>query len=1386
MTSSNLKIPVSADVSGVLDAMQQVQEKAKQVNDTMQSGQVGIDIKEAKKDLADLEASAKALTEGLEKVKQSGADIPLEQLDQMTDALKEAAEVAANLEKVLNAVGQGSGLSGTVDGAAKTVEHLKRAKKAHEALTGEGRKFSREQVEGAKKAFDQWRKSGARGTTKIKNQEFDDWVTGGWRSHSIDQTEAKRNREHILRSVGLDAGTPDAAGKGGGSRANRMGAAAGALGGVASSVLNGGDGLFGAAGGAAGAGAGALAGMAFGGPAGAMVGMVAGQLLGGIGRKLDEGVQRAGEEAIEYHELNQALGATKFQFDDLRSSVRHFTDGLGLAYNESAKLARQFASTSAGDTGGIGRDVGTSVGFGRGYGVGPGSAVEFFAQMRHYGQTSNDRDNRKLALQIAEAVQRGGTTAKMDEVMTSISGFVQNASRSSFTEANAGAFASMLATMTGMGLVGMKGSPNTAAAAIGAADAALRKGGGFGEASQTFTMAMLQSKLDGFTAFDMDAVNAQGAMGSISKAFGRDSPAYKLAEQRGDKSLMAKYDEWARVGGDKTMLSQQIDHLEKIFGGETRGFNEAMANHLGMSQQQASVIYLAHKQDGGLGSLNTALKGANIDLNTLDPKNYAKLAGLYGGDRKTLEEQGSRLLKIQGTDALKSEDSARLTKAMADDGNTENLRKIVMQLTATNDREKDEGERTRDVQTKMANDIQKLATELLPLTLAIKEGVIEVVRWVSSLPFSGNDRTKKWLADADREASERLEAGSLDGQIEQALKQVREAKPADKEEQAKIAQSIDELEALKAKTLKADPKADVKAWDHNIDLLKKRQRELGDGGLSDRVAEANALIDKRNAIKSQPGTYTRLSVGKDGTLMGGVRSDADSTSRVPDVVPPSDAPGKQAEKPAPDGKKPKIDRQLSKEELAYLEETDRLLGAPKGTSAAQIWVESRNNPDAVSPAGARGLAQLMPDTQRVVEKRLGRKLTTNMDQLAAHRNLMQENLRKFGNLPDALRAYNGGWEPKKWGNKETSAYVGKIDHARDVLRVVEAPAKDKAAPARPATSEKLVQVAEVTSPAPKTKPEAPVVDIPGPKVKPQAPARNPAEPKAQAKADPVAEVQAPKVALKGGIPPAIDIPAPKVALKGDTPAAFDIPAPKVALKEAVDPVISIPAPKLALNGKVESVVDIPAPKITTKSVPQPSALTDDDGVFLPKSRQPKPAAKPEDSALDRLALIPRVPPIQADVVPSKKADAPAPTIPTANTRNNPIEVVATPITPPSATLEKLPLLDNPEKAATRSEKVERIVREVLQPSEAPTGINPRPEVIGLNEKMPTQGKDSLESKIPAALRPAPPDAPPPVKVSVSGEMVVVDQNGQRTGQTVPLTESIQYARPFGGYNTAFA
>jgi hypothetical protein len=73
--------------------------------------------------------------------------------------------------------------------------------------------------------------------------------------------------------------------------------------------------------------------------------------------------------------------------------------------------------------------------------------------------------------------------------------------------------------------------------------------------------------------------------------------------------------------------------------------------------------------------------------------------------------------------------------------------------------------------------------------------------------------------------------------------------------------------------------------------------------------------------------------------------------------------------------------------------------------AAQLFVESGFNPFAVSPAGARGVAQFMPGTARDYGLSDPFDAEASID---AQARLMRDLLRRFGSVPLALAAYNAG------------------------------------------------------------------------------------------------------------------------------------------------------------------------------------------------------------------------------------------------------------------------------------------------------------------------------------------------------------------------------------------
>lgn len=121
--------------------------------------------------------------------------------------------------------------------------------------------------------------------------------------------------------------------------------------------------------------------------------------------------------------------------------------------------------------------------------------------------------------------------------------------------------------------------------------------------------------------------------------------------------------------------------------------------------------------------------------------------------------------------------------------------------------------------------------------------------------------------------------------------------------------------------------------------------------------------------------------------------------------------------------------QPTQEQLNKTYENDDAIGLPRGTTAKQIGVESDWKADAYNKGSkAYGYVQVIPSTLASISSKLGRQLDpTNFDDaLDIHKYAMSENLKQFGNVPDALRAYNSGWKREKWNNPETNNYIAKI------------------------------------------------------------------------------------------------------------------------------------------------------------------------------------------------------------------------------------------------------------------------------------------------------------------------------------------------------------------------
>ena len=90
---------------------------------------------------------------------------------------------------------------------------------------------------------------------------------------------------------------------------------------------------------------------------------------------------------------------------------------------------------------------------------------------------------------------------------------------------------------------------------------------------------------------------------------------------------------------------------------------------------------------------------------------------------------------------------------------------------------------------------------------------------------------------------------------------------------------------------------------------------------------------------------------------------------------------------------------------ANVREAELRYAIPPGLLQALIWTESRFNPMAISPAGAAGLAQLMPGTARYLGVTNRHDPVASIDGGARY---LREMLDKFGQIHLALAAYNAG------------------------------------------------------------------------------------------------------------------------------------------------------------------------------------------------------------------------------------------------------------------------------------------------------------------------------------------------------------------------------------------
>ena len=474
------------------------------------------------------------------------------------------------------------------------------------------------------------------------------------------------------------------------------------------------------------------------------LGMVGGIVGGALGGKVDQAINTVGNEAVSYHELRNNLGNAAVDFEQLRVTVRELTEGFGITHEQAVSLATQFAKTSAAspDSLALGQSVHNALQFSRGYGLEPEAGTQFFAAQQRDGVITNEADQRRLGLHIAEAVARGGSQPKMAELLAVFEQFSQKTATQSLTTPDMSGFISLMGTLTSSSITGLAKNPGAAGQLLNQADEGLKHSSSLQD-KELFLSAM-QRHNPNFSALDAEAELAGGLFASPKSTFGDNSAHGQLADHYQDTLTKNRY---ASYKEDSTPNIQLM--LEEIMARATRtdgSVNTVLATKIAaqslkMGEPQSAALLHLYTQDRehGFGELETNLQRYGYETNTLKPQQLGVAAELLVGDVDANMHKQFQQYVANGV--INKADTPRFEQQEKTD--PEAFKKALLKVAMANT--KDEGERFREANTNMARDINKLATELLPLTITIKEGIVGIARFFGTF----DEKTKRFVDEQD-------------------------------------------------------------------------------------------------------------------------------------------------------------------------------------------------------------------------------------------------------------------------------------------------------------------------------------------------------------------------------------------------------------------------------------------------------------------------------------------------------------------------------------------------------------------------------------------------------------------------------------------------------------
>lgn len=433
--------------------------------------------------------------------------------------------------------------------------------------------------------------------------------------------------------------------------------------------------------------------------------------LAGIGSVMgmtEKGIDLAKEEAIGVGELKKVLGDTKNDFYKLRDALRENADGLGVNYSKFTELSTAYSKTAnMYKAEYAAKETRTAVGFARAYGISNDSSVEMFATMRHLGVTKDDAGNKRLALMIAEAMQKGGIIAKADELISAVGNFAESSARQGLSTPNVGAYIALMAGMTSPHYAGL--DPTGAANLIGHADAAVRRGGARGEASLNFMYGIMNRVSPGINPFMAQLIwESQGLLGDAG-SLGEGNLIYDWAKKNGLAGQLGAFKGQNMYGlTENALRSNYKNPLWRM---------AARAGHYGLSMPQSVAMEMLGPES--LGNLNAMFSKNSIDPSNVKATGYQLLADIAGTtDREKLLAIGE---KMHGMAKDKKAFGAILAQAKR--GDTGELQDTLFRQAAGMEQEQTAGTQTVQSLANVERALTHPGAPLLDVLNQIKLGI---------------------------------------------------------------------------------------------------------------------------------------------------------------------------------------------------------------------------------------------------------------------------------------------------------------------------------------------------------------------------------------------------------------------------------------------------------------------------------------------------------------------------------------------------------------------------------------------------------------------------------------------------------------------------------------